>query len=106
MGEMIVFWASISEFDSPEHAFEAVQFNREYIQARDGADIPSVSVTKIGDETIAAQGTITQDGQSVIVAFVWVVKGNYAYYFRGGSGGYNSLPDVVALAQTTLESHR
>lgn len=68
----------------------------------DGSKIQSVSVEKIGDKAYAAQGTISDQESSAIVAFVWVQKGRLAFYMRGASLGYNPLDDLVIITKKAM----
>lgn len=102
MSKMILYYSAVSEFGSPEQARQAIEFNIQFFKNMDGSKIQSVSVENIGDKSYAAQGTISDQGSSAIVAFLWVQKGRLAFYFRGASLGYNSMDDVVSITKKAI----
>jgi hypothetical protein len=101
MQRMVVFRAGALEYASEDAANAAMEYSREeQLRGRDGIEstVVPVSVQALGDRSIAAQGSLTADGTTAIIAVIWVRDGAVVFRYAGLSLGHNSLDDIIAIA--------
>lgn len=95
---MVSMRSSVSLYGSPSLAQEAARGARAMQMAVDGAEMSEASTDQIGDLAIAAQGSYTSNGSTVIVAILYVVVDDVVLAYQGLSFGHDSLPDITTIA--------
>jgi hypothetical protein len=100
--KMTTFNSAVIEFGSPEQTKDSITQNREYVKKAIVGDPPNLTLEGLGDYAIAVQGSVRNGGNMEHWAFIWVQKGNLAYFFRGMSLGKEPMDAVTQIAMATL----
>jgi hypothetical protein len=94
---------TVSEFDTPEHAFEALEWEQAYRHsAQDGLEI--IEHEHIGDASRALAGHVGQgSGEAAYWAYIWVQIGTILLSAHG-SAHDDRFEDVAAIIRHTVET--
>lgn len=102
---------AVVDFGSPEQARAAVDAGHAEVKAvAAGTDAADATVTdavieRIGDYSLAAEGTVTIEGQTIAAAYVFVQDGSLAYSIVGLAPSDAGSPlDVVTDVALTISS--
>lgn len=90
-------------YQSKDAAIDASETILSMLMELAGFELQLVETAPLGDFTLAAVGTSTAEGQTLDVAYAWIVNGPVVVTYSGIAADYEPLADVLEIAEAASD---